>query len=301
MAIVRSAFAEQCVRKGLFCGVNPHYMLGAAQLRSQISDTNQGTQIGPFRLTQEEWNANSTEPEFEFNYQPGDINNWTMQCSVFALMANRAFAKFASANGRNPSAKEFYVEQFPVAASATLSTELQKALDDTEGLVAPATDAVCDEDPPSLVIGNPDQVPAAVGAVRTSGPPVPAGRDAIAVKIVTAFAAAGLGKVQQATGLANAILESRLNPDAHAGSGEDSWGLFQLNRHGGLGSGHDPAELRNPDRNIALILAAATSVSQFTRATTLEQAVSAFVAKVERPSDIPGQIAARLALAQKLV
>ncbi|HXE52823.1 MAG TPA: phage tail tip lysozyme [Tepidisphaeraceae bacterium] len=301
MAIDPDFFAQQCVRMGLFCGTNPHYMLAVAKLRSGIADTNEGDQIGPFRLTQAQWIANSKESDLGFDFEPDDINLWTNQCSVFALMASRAFATFVTANNRNPSAKELYVAQFPAAASATLSTDLQQAITSTQGLVNPAIDEVCDEDPPSLTIDNPNQASAAVGAVRTSGPPVPAGRESIAVKIVTAFANAGLGTAQQAAGLANAIAESQLKPNAHAGGGEDSWGLFQLNRHGGLGTGHDPAELSNPDRNIALILAAAMRVSAFTRATTLEQAVSAFVAKVERPADVPGQTAKRLGIAQRLV
>jgi hypothetical protein len=164
---------------------------------------------------------------------------------------------------------------------------------------------VLDDTPtPPLTIKNPDQPPPPPppdGTVRTSGPPVPNGRQAIALKIVAAFRAAGLGTFQQATGLANAIAESALDPNAHTSGGEDSWGLFQLNRHGGLGTGHSPEELKNPDTNIALILTEAKRFREFTGAGSLDQAVSAFVRRVERPSDIPGQIAHRLSIANKLL
>src|SRR6185312_16636274 len=135
MAIDPDFFAQQCVRMGLFCGTNPHYMLAVAKLRSGIADTNEGDQIGPFRLTQAQWIANSKESDLGFDFEPDDINLWTNQCSVFALMASRAFATFVTANNRNPSAKELYVAQFPAAASATLSTDLQQAITSTQGLV----------------------------------------------------------------------------------------------------------------------------------------------------------------------
>ncbi len=303
MAIDRSEFAQGCVQFGLYAGVNPHYLLGVAQLRSGIADGTAGDQIGPFRLTQVDWNAHCNDSEFELSFLPTDITNPDMQVPVFAVMAHRAFDAFVAANNRNPTAKELYLQQWPNAPTATLSADLQTALDTTAALVDPAAAAVLDDTPtPPLTISNPDQSqPPPTGRVKTSGSPIPAGRESIAAKIVTAFQNAGLGKFQQATGLANAIAELNLNPNAHAAVGEDSWGLFQLNRNGGLGKGHNPDELVDPDRNIAIVLAEAMKFKEFTLAGSLDQAVSAFVRDVERPSDIPGQVAHRLAIAQKLV
>jgi uncharacterized protein (TIGR02594 family) len=159
MPIDRAEFAKECVSQGLNCGVNPHYLLGVASLRSGISEGSQNAQIGPFRLIQAQWDANRTNDEFAFNFLPEDINEWDMQCAVFGLMAHRAFDAFVSANGRNPSAKELYLQQWPeAAATATLSADLQKALDDTAALLGPAADAVLD-DPKSAppAITKPDQ------------------------------------------------------------------------------------------------------------------------------------------------
>ena len=159
MAIDRPSFAEECVRQGVYFGVNPHYILGVAQLRSGISDDSKDDQIGPFRLKQAEWDANSNNDEFDVHFKPTQISSVLRQCAVFGLMAHRAFDAFVSANGRNPSAKELYLQQWPeAAATATLSADLQKALDDTAALLGPAADAVLD-DPKSAppAITKPDQ------------------------------------------------------------------------------------------------------------------------------------------------
>lgn len=302
MTIDRMDFATECVRFGLYCGVNPHYMLGAAQLRSEISDSNKDDEFGPFRLKQDEWNANCTDNEFDYNFLPVDIKEWDMQVPVFALMAHRAFDAFVAKNSRNPSAKELYLAQWPNAPTQTLSADFQKALDDTAALLGPATTTVLG-DPQSTppVISNPDQQP----------PPPPSGpfqlgsispaRQPIAQKILDAFAVAGFGKFQQAAALANAIAESNLDPKAHAAVGEDSWGLFQLNRNGGLGKGHNPDELIDPDRNIAIVLAEAKKYVEFSSAASLDVAVSAFVRDVERPKDPSGDIIKRLKIAQRLL
>jgi lysozyme family protein len=149
MAIDRADFATNCVRQGLYCGINPHYLLGVAQLRSGISDDKQNDQIGPFRLTQDQWNANRTADDFAFDFEPEDINEWDMQCAVFALMAHRAFEDFQKANNSEPSALQLYVKQWPSAQSDTLANDLQKALDDTAALLQPAAQKVPDA-PPSM-------------------------------------------------------------------------------------------------------------------------------------------------------
>jgi hypothetical protein len=49
MTIDREDFAEECVRQGVYFRVEPHFLLGVAQLRSKIADDSNGDQIGPFR------------------------------------------------------------------------------------------------------------------------------------------------------------------------------------------------------------------------------------------------------------
>src|SRR5436190_6115353 len=145
MAIDRATFAEQCTRQGVIFGVNPHYILAVAQLRSGMSDDKVGAEIGPFRLKQGDWDANSNSDEFQFHFQPQQINSWIRQCVVFGLMAHRAFDAFVSTNGHSPSAKELYLQQWPEAATPTLSADFQRTLDDTIALLGPAADAVLDE------------------------------------------------------------------------------------------------------------------------------------------------------------
>src|SRR5205085_3838537 len=145
MALDRALFAQQCVRQGAFFGVNPHYILGVAQFRSGISDDSNGELIGPFRLKQSEWDANSNSDEFDLHFTPAQIGSALRQCAVFGFMAHRAFDAWISANGRNPSARELYLQQWPDAATATFDADFQKAFDDTAGLVDPAAAAVLDD------------------------------------------------------------------------------------------------------------------------------------------------------------
>jgi len=158
MTINKADFAEECVRQGLNCGANPHYLLGVAQLRSGIADGTVGAEIGPFRLTQVDWNAHCTDSAFGLTFLPTDITDPDMQIPVFAVMARRAFDAFEAANNRTPSAKELYLRQFPNAPAETLSADLKAALDATAALVDPAAAAVLDDGrTPPPKITSPDQ------------------------------------------------------------------------------------------------------------------------------------------------
>src|ERR1700730_19157864 len=145
MVIDRALFAQECVRQGTIFGDNPHFLLGVAQFRSGISDDSNGDQIGPFRLKQGEWNANSNSDEFELHFTPTQISSAGRQCAVFGLMAHRAFDAFISENGGDPSAKELYLQQWPDTATKNFDSDLQKAFDDTAALISPAADAVLDD------------------------------------------------------------------------------------------------------------------------------------------------------------
>jgi uncharacterized protein (TIGR02594 family) len=149
MVIDHPLFAEECVREGIIFHVNPHYLVGVAEFRSGISDGTDGDRIGPFRLRQAEWDANSDSDEFNVHVKPEQIGSVTRQCAVFALMAHRAFDSFISAKGRNPTAKELYMLQWPDTPTKTFDMGFQKALDDTAVLIGPAADAALD-DPKSV-------------------------------------------------------------------------------------------------------------------------------------------------------
>src|SRR4051812_1182150 len=107
----RQTFAKECAEHGLFLGVNPHYLMTVAELRSGIKDDVQGDQIGPFRITQQFWDANGAEPDLEVILDPPDISSWRLQCLFAALTAYRVQRTFLNDNGRYPSAVELYREQ----------------------------------------------------------------------------------------------------------------------------------------------------------------------------------------------
>ena len=145
MAIDQALFAQECVRQGVFFRIEPHYMLGVAQLRSGIADDTIRGEFGPFRLTQTLWDANRQNDEFDVHFTSAEVSSWRRQCVVFGLMAHGAFDAFVLANGRNPSAKELYLQLWPDAPTVTPPADFQKALDDTAKLVDPAADSVLDD------------------------------------------------------------------------------------------------------------------------------------------------------------
>lgn len=142
---------------------------------------------------------------------------------------------------------------------------------------------------------------ASIQALGLNVSAIPQGREPIADLIVGKFAEAGLSKIHQVAALANAIRESNLNPAASNQSGEDSVGLFQLNARGGLGSGMSFAERSDPAINTDTILRAAMADKEFREATTIEEAVRAFVHNVERPRDKVGETRRRTLVARKLL
>lgn len=111
------------------------------------------------------------------------------------------------------------------------------------------------------------------------------------------FREAGFDDNQARAAVANAVAESSLNPNAHNEKGEDSVGLFQMNRKGGLGQGYSVEQLKDPETNIALAIDAAKKSKKFTNASSVEEATEAFVRDVERPKDKVGAIAKRTQIA----
>lgn len=69
------------------------------------------------------------------------------------------------------------------------------------------------------------------------------------------FGAAGYKSPQIWAAIANAARESGIGQNNHTpNSHEDSWGLFQMNRKGGLGQGYSPEQLLDPGFNTTLLL-----------------------------------------------
>lgn len=135
---------------------------------------------------------------------------------------------------------------------------------------------------------------------------IPLGTKANADLIIARFAEAGYTPFQQLAALANAFRESSLVADKRnlqfrpdGSVKEDSVGLFQCNRAGGLGEGHTFAELCDPEVNIKLILAKAKAV-KYRETTSLAEAVDCFVRKIEKPGNKNAEVAIRLQIAEKL-
>jgi hypothetical protein len=122
-------------------------------------------------------------------------------------------------------------------------------------------------------------------------------KSAMANLIYDRFREAGFSDVQARAAVANAEAESSLNPNAHNTRGEDSVGLFQMNRKGGLGEGYSVEQLKDPETNIALAIDAAKKSKNFVNASSVEDATEAFVRDVERPKDKAGAIAKRTQIA----
>jgi hypothetical protein len=122
-------------------------------------------------------------------------------------------------------------------------------------------------------------------------------RSQMANLIYDRFREAGFDDNQARAAVANAVAESSLNPNAHNTKGEDSVGLFQMNRNRGLGTGYSVEQLKDPETNIALAIDAAKKSKNFVNASSVEEATEAFVRDVERPKDKAGAIAKRTQIA----
>ncbi|OWV85566.1 hypothetical protein ATY78_25395 [Rhizobium sp. R635] len=152
-----------------------------------------------------------------------------------------------------------------------------------------------------------DLAPTAVGDINFSSPKIPKSREPIARKIAEKFAVRGYGTLQQIAAIANAIRESKLDPSSTNLRGERSFGLFQLNQNGGVGTGHSDAELLDPDRNIEIMLDEIQkpylkkSRARFLATANLHEAVEIFVFNFEKPADKPGETEKRFKIAQTLI
>ncbi|HEX5325781.1 MAG TPA: phage tail tip lysozyme [Acetobacteraceae bacterium] len=183
-------------------------------------------------------------------------------------------------------------------AAQRISAALKQALDAVAPLVAQASvDILGDADA--------EVAPTSAKAAQLNLRSLQSPRLDMARLIVSAFATAGFGTLQQAAALANAIDESNLDPKARAPKPptekEDSVGLFQLNRQGGLGAGFSVPDLQDPNVNIARVIKEAQRFPAFAAAASLREAVNVFVARIEKPKDAPAAVSKRLKTAQSLL
>ena len=101
--------------------------------------------------------------------------------------------------------------------------------------------------------------------------------------------------------ITNAYAESRLRPDAWNSRGEDSVGLFQVNRQGALGSSYSRAQLRDARTNTRIILSEVDrQAERLATARTVGDLTAAFCTHVERPADAARKAQERVELARSL-
>ena len=280
MAIDRSQFAKACVDATAYCGVFSylHYVIAIAQLRSKISDTNDADEIGPFRLVQKDWDAYKSNSDFEYNYLSTDINLWFMQCHIVALMVYRTQQRLFNSLNRNPSAVELYQDQWPQTDPAALVANLSDALSGTGDLLAPAAKSYFGQDIPVVQLSDPQEPPQAGASGKINFNKVPNGATGkkLANLILNDFSIAGFDFDHQVAALANAIANQTSSRLPTPEEMRTAFVSSQLNRIGGLGKGHSPDGLVDPEQNTQIVIGAAQNAKAFARATTLEDAISAF-------------------------
>jgi hypothetical protein len=132
--IDKQKFANSCIIQALINAVNPHFLVGVAQLRSGITGGKDGDRIGPYRLTVEEWKT--IVPPFTEN----DINSTNQQIAGFAFMVSQKMA--ALGDGATPV--QLYCALFPDADPATIGDKLRIAFDATADIEAKAEADVLD-------------------------------------------------------------------------------------------------------------------------------------------------------------
>ena len=299
--IDKALFAKECWRQALYTGTNAHYLAAVAELRSHIRTGSVAGTTGPFNLTQAEWDTTIKDKDFELDFLAGDIDRWRQQCAVFAVMTLRMLEGLMVGPNKEkrPSAIDLYIAQLgppapdPAARTALVHT-MKEALDATRSVVLSAGAEV-------LVDPSSPTTPTGASAAQFNSAGVLAGREDVARLITSSFQAAGYGPIQQIAAVANAIAESALNPRAEVNNAlEHSVGLFQLNIRGGLGTGHGADELKDPAKNIAIIIAETKRFDAFKNATSMFDAVDVFVRKVERPASPGTQVQKRVKIAERL-
>lgn len=141
-------FVDTCQTLAPFFGINTHFLVASAKLRSDIQlKGSAGSEIGPFRLLQSEFDANRQDKVFEMDendFPSNLITDFRVQCQIFALMTSRAQDAIRIVlNGRRPSAVELYLTLLVGAKAADKlinepATTINTALKDASAADLPA-------------------------------------------------------------------------------------------------------------------------------------------------------------------
>lgn len=134
---VKDEFIDSCVGRAVGLGVWPEYVLAVAQARSGMKDQSGGSELGPFGLTKEQWNANLKDPDGVEDFLPEDIADWRMHAQLFPGMVSRDQAALHAKLARDFSMAELYCAEFPAVTPEKATGVLTAAL----LIVVPLTEA----------------------------------------------------------------------------------------------------------------------------------------------------------------
>lgn len=141
MAINRDDFARQCVESGVLIGVQPHFLMAVAEFRSGIVDKKTGEAIGPYRVTEAEWNADGSHQELEIHLGAEFRKRAFAQVLHAGIRTLRVSQAFSLENGRYPNTVELYKAGWPDdpdIAKPDFEPRLQAALDSTRAAIVDA-------------------------------------------------------------------------------------------------------------------------------------------------------------------
>src|SRR5271165_3695596 len=102
-------FATECIRQGLYFGINAHYTVALAMLRAKngaLSNEVVNDAVGPYMIKQDLWDAGRVANDLEIFLQKDQIKGWRFQCLFAALNASRSRncsgrrLRFQAAQGR---------------------------------------------------------------------------------------------------------------------------------------------------------------------------------------------------------
>ena len=125
--IDKTAFAESCWDMELRFGISAHYLAAVAELRSNTTADEKDGLVGPFRLSQSEFDAGRVDRDhLEGDFKSEDISNWRRQTTVFAAMTRRAEDELEKllGHGQRASAAELHLAQMlgPRPAATLIKT-----------------------------------------------------------------------------------------------------------------------------------------------------------------------------------
>jgi hypothetical protein len=182
---------------------------------------------------------------------------------------------------------------------AAISAALKTALDVSKTFIQTAGDQLLASTTEAIVATG-----TITGRINFDSPKIVQSRRNMAELIALRFQEAGYGMLQQIAAIANAIAESSLKADARGDNG-NSWGLFQLNQAGGVGAGFSSTILKDPDRNITIMLTHIATLgaanARFKATASAHDAVDVFVRQFERPAHQDAEVAKRTGIAETLL